>query len=186
MDVDAAFQGDPAAKTFAEVIVAYPSVFAVSTYRIAHQFYLLEAPVVARIMGEHAKSRTGIDIHPGATIGCHFFIDHGTGVVVGESAIIGNRVKMYHGVTLGAYSNKHGRLDVGKKRHPTIEDDVTIYPNASILGGETVIGSGSVIGGNVWITESVPSHTRVQIEKPRLQVRQKNDQEAGSVEGWDI
>ncbi len=186
MDVEAAFQGDPAAKTYAEVVASYPSVFAISTYRIAHEFYGLGAPVVGRIMTEHAKSKTGIDIHPGAEIGCHFFIDHGTGVVVGETAIIGNRVKMYHGVTLGAYSNKHGRDDIGKKRHPTIEDDVTIYPNASILGGKTVIGSGSVIGGNVWITQSVPEQTRVQIEPPRLQVRQRDDQEAGSVESYDI
>ena len=173
MDVEAAFEGDPAAKTYAEVIAAYPSVYAVSTYRIAHQFYQLGEPVVARIMAEHAHSRTGIDLHPGATIGCHFFIDHGTGVVVGETTLIGDRVKMYHGVTLGAFSNKNGRGDVGQKRHPTIENDVTIYPNATILGGDTTIGEGCVIGGNAWITRSVPPYTRVMIEPPRLQVRQK-------------
>jgi serine O-acetyltransferase len=180
-DVEAAFKGDPAAKSYAEVIAAYPSAYAVSTYRIAHVLYELGSPVAARIMSEHAKSKTGMDIHPGASIGCHFFIDHGTGVVIGETAVIGNRVKMYHGVTLGAFSNKQGRLDIGKKRHPTIEDDVTIYPNATILGGDTVIGEGSVIGGNVWLHESVPPYSRVQIEPPRLQVKTK-DGESGWVE----
>ncbi len=175
MDVEAAFKGDPAAKTYAEVIAAYPSVYAVATYRIAHQFYRLGRPVVARIMSEHAHSKTGIDIHPGATIGCHFFIDHGTGVVVGETTVIGNRVKMYHGVTLGAFSNKRGRADEGRKRHPTIEDDVTIYPNATILGGETVVGEGSVIGGNTWLTHSVPAFSRVQTEAPALQVSTRED-----------
>jgi len=185
-DVEAAFKGDPAAKNYAEVIAAYPSAYAVSTYRIAHVLYDLGAPVAARIMSEHAKSKTGMDIHPGANIGCHFFIDHGTGVVIGETAVIGNRVKMYHGVTLGAFSNKQGRLDIGKKRHPTIEDDVTIYPNATILGGDTVIGEGSVIGGNVWLHESVPPYSRVQIEPPRLQVKTK-DSESGSIEpSFDI
>jgi serine O-acetyltransferase len=126
---------------------------------------------VARIMAEEAHSRTGIDIHPGAEIGCHFFIDHGTGVVIGETTHIGNRVKLYHGVTLGAFSNRGGREDVGKKRHPTIEDDVTIYPNATILGGETVVGAGCIVGGNVWLTHSLPPRTRVAIEPPRLQLR---------------
>jgi serine O-acetyltransferase len=181
MDVEAAFRGDPAAKSYAEVIAAYPSAYAVSTFRIAHVLYDLGAPIAARIMSEHAKSKTGIDIHPGASIGCHFFIDHGTGVVIGETSVIGNRVKMYQGVGLLAFSNKHGRNDIGKKRHPTVEDDVTIYANASILGGTTVIGEGSVIGGNVWLHESVPPYSRVQIEPPRLQVSQK-DQESGSVD----
>jgi serine O-acetyltransferase len=186
MDVEAAFKGDPAAKSYAEVIAAYPSAYAVSTYRIAHVLYELGAPVAARIMSEHAKSKTGMDIHPGASIGCHFFIDHGTGVVIGETAVIGNRVKMYHGVTLGAFSNKQGRLDAGKKRHPTIEDDVTIYPNATILGGDTVIGEGSVIGGNVWLHESVPAFSRVQITPPQLQVKHK-DSESGSIDpSYDI
>jgi serine O-acetyltransferase len=181
MDVEAAFKADPAAKSYAEVIAAYPSAYAVSTYRIAHVLYELGAPVAARIMSEHAKSKTGIDIHPGASIGCHFFIDHGTGVVIGETAVIGNRVKMYQGVGLVAFSNKQGRNDIGKKRHPTIEDDVTIYANATILGGTTVIGEGSVIGGNVWLHQSVPPYSRVQIEPPRLNVSQK-DQESGSVD----
>jgi serine O-acetyltransferase len=173
LDLEAAFDGDPSATSFGEIIAAYPSIFAVSTYRIAHAFYELGEKVVARIMSEAAHSRTGIDIHPGARIGCHFFIDHGTGVVIGETCVIGDRVKLYHGVTLGAFSNRAGRRDMGKKRHPTIESDVTIYPNASILGGETVIGTGSVIGGNVWLTESVPSFTRVTIESPKLHVHQK-------------
>jgi serine O-acetyltransferase len=186
MDVEAAFKGDPAAKSYAEVIAAYPSAYAVSTYRIAHVLYELGAPIAARIMSEHAKSKTGMDIHPGASIGCHFFIDHGTGVVIGETAVIGNRVKMYHGVTLGAFSNKQGRLDSGKKRHPSIEDDVTIYPNATILGGDTVIGEGSVIGGNVWLHESVPAFSRVQITPPQLQVKHK-DSESGSIDpSYDI
>ncbi len=180
MDVEASFEGDPAAKTYAEVVVSYPSVYAVSTYRIAHEFYLLGEPVVARIMAEEAHSRTGIDIHPGAVIGCHFFIDHGTGVVIGETTDIGDRVKMYHGVTLGAFSNKSGRADANKKRHPTIEDDVTIYPNATILGGGTTIGTGAVIGGNAWVTQSVPEYTRVVIEPPRLQLRQQSEGDASS------
>jgi len=171
MDVEAAFQGDPAAKTYAEILAAYPSTFAVSTFRIARAFYLMGEPVIARIMSEEAHSRTGIDIHPGATVGCHFFIDHGTGVVIGETCEIGDRVKLYHGVTLGAFSNKGGRSDVGQKRHPTIEDDVTIYPNATILGGATTIGAGSIIGGNAWLTHSVPENSRVVIEPPKLQVR---------------
>ncbi len=172
MDVEAAFDGDPSATSYGEIIAAYPSILAVSTHRIAHAFYELGERVVARIMSEEAHSRTGIDIHPGATIGRHLFIDHGTGVVIGETCVIGNRVKIYHGVTLGAFSNKAGRRDAGVKRHPTIKDDVTIYPHASILGGETVIGEGSVIGGSVWLTESVPRFTRVTIESPKLQKHQ--------------
>ncbi len=174
MDVDAAFEGDPAAKSYAEVIIAYPSTYAISTYRVAHELYTLGEPVVARIMSENAHSHTGIDIHPGAQIGCHFFIDHGTGVVIGETTLIGDRVKMYHGVTLGAFSNKSGRADADKKRHPTLEDEVTIYPNATILGGETTIGAGAVIGGNAWVTRSVPPYTRVVME-PHLQLRQGSD-----------
>lgn len=186
MDVEAAFQGDPAAQSVSEVIAAYPSVFAISTYRIAHRLYVLGEPVVARIMSEEAHARTGIDIHPGARIGCHFFIDHGTGVVIGETCEIGNRVKMYHGVTLGAFSNKHGRADTGQKRHPTIEDEVTIYPNATILGGDTVIGARSVIGGNAWLTRSVPPGSRVQIELPKLQVRPSGDDTGGERSGCGI
>ncbi len=179
LDVEAAFEGDPSANSYAEIIAAYPSTLAVTTHRIAHAFYQLDERVVARIMAEEAHGRTGIDIHPGATIGDHFFIDHGTGVVIGETCVIGDRVKLYHGVTLGAFSNKDGRRDVGRKRHPTLGDDVTIYPNASILGGDTLIGEGSVIGGNVWLTESVPRYTRVTIESPRLQLHQKPFPELG-------
>ncbi len=170
-DVEAAYERDPSANAYAEVIAAYPSIDALTTHRIAHEFYRLGHPVISRIMSEHAKSRTGIDINPGARIGSHCFIDHGTGVVIGETATIGDRVKLYHGVTLGAFSNKAGRLDKGKKRHPTIEDDVTIYPNATVLGGETVVGRGAVIGGNAWLTESVDPYTQVLIEPPRLQLR---------------
>ena len=180
MDVEAAYHGDPASQSYAEIIEAYPSILAISTYRIAHSLYQLREPVVARVMSEWAHGQTGIDIHPGASIGCHFFIDHGTGVVIGETTVIGNRVKLYHGVTLGAFSNRKGREDVGKKRHPTLQDDVTIYPNATILGGETVIGEGSTVGGNVWLTRSVPAGTRVAIEAPRLiQSADGDDLEAG-------
>lgn len=175
LDVQAAFNGDPAATSLAEVMACYPSLFAVSTFRIAHALYQMGEPVIARIMAEHAHSRTGIDIHPGAFIGCHFFIDHGTGVVIGETTLIGNRVKLYHGVTLGAFSNREGRRDAGKKRHPTIEDDVTIYPNATVLGGDTVVGRGSVIGGNVWLTHSLPPGSTVTIENPNLRIRQGDE-----------
>jgi serine O-acetyltransferase len=178
-DIAAAYEKDPSATSYGEIIAAYPSILAVSTYRIAHVFYEIDEKVVARIMSEDAHTLTGIDIHPGATIGSHFFIDHGTGVVIGETCIIGDRVKLYHGVTLAAFTNKAGRRDLGKKRHPTLEDDVTIYPNATILGGETVIGAGSVIGGNVWLTRSVPRYTRVTIEAPTLQVHQNPIPEGG-------
>jgi serine O-acetyltransferase len=178
-DVAACFEKDPSATSYGEIIAAYPSILAVTTYRIAHVFYDMDARRVARIMSEDAHSRTGIDIHPGASIGKHFFIDHGTGVVIGETSVLGDRVKLYHGVTLAAFSNKRGRGDAGEKRHPTIGDDVTIYPNATILGGETVIGDGSVIGGNVWMTESVPRYTRVTIESPNLQLHQAPTPELG-------
>jgi serine O-acetyltransferase len=171
-DIAAAYEKDPSANSYGEIIAAYPSILAVSTYRVAHVFYEIDEKVVARIMSEDAHTLTGIDIHPGATIGSHFFIDHGTGVVIGETCLIGDRVKLYHGVTLAAFSNKAGRRDLGKKRHPTLEDDVTIYPNATILGGDTVIGAGSVIGGNVWLTRSVPRYTRVTIDPPTLQLHQ--------------
>lgn len=180
LDMEAAFDGDPAASSFAEIIASYPSAIAVSTFRIAHAFYLIGEKTVARIMSEEAHSKSGIDIHPGAEIGCHFFIDHGTGVVIGETAVLGNRVKLYHGVTLGAFSNRKGRGDVGEKRHPTIGDDVTIYPNATILGGATVVGEGSVIGGNTWLTRSVPAKTRVTLEPPRQQVREGHYEDLGS------
>ena len=164
VDVQAAFEGDPAARSTDEVIFAYPTTFAVTVYRLAHELNSQNIPLLPRIMTEHAHSTTGIDIHPGATIGSGFFIDHGTGVVIGETTLIGNRVKLYQGVTLGALSfamDDEGRLIRGKKRHPTIEDDVVIYAGATILGGETVIGRGSVIGANVWLTHSVPPYTRV-------------------------
>jgi serine O-acetyltransferase len=178
-DVEAAYEKDPSATSYGEIVAAYPSILAVATYRIAHAFYQLEEKVVARIMAEDAHRLTGIDIHPGARIGSQFFIDHGTGVVIGETCVIGARVKLYHGVTLAAFSNRGGRRDIGAKRHPTLEDDVTIYPNATILGGDTVIGAGSVIGGNVWLTHSVLPHTRVTIEKPVLQVQQRTPDAGG-------
>jgi serine O-acetyltransferase len=175
-DVQAAFDGDPAAKSIDEVIVAYPAILSITVYRLAHELHLQGIPLLPRIMTEHAHSVTGIDIHPGATIGSGFFIDHGTGVVIGETTEIGNRVKLYQGVTLGALSfamDDEGRMIRGKKRHPTIEDDVVIYAGATILGGATVIGRGSVIGGNVWLTRSVAPYTRVVISEPELVIDSK-------------
>ncbi len=160
-DVEAAFRGDPAAKTVEEVILAYPGLEAVVVHRIAYFFWEADLPLIPRMMSEHVHSKTGIDIHPGATIGKRFFIDHGTGVVIGETAIIGDDVKLYQGVTLGALSVRKGESE--KKRHPTIEDEVTIYSGATILGGSTVVGKGSVIGGNVWLTRSVPPYSRVYL-----------------------
>jgi serine O-acetyltransferase len=169
-DVRAAYQGDPAAKSFDEIIFSYPGLFAVSIHRMAHQLWEHGIPFIPRIMSEHAHSITGIDIHPGAHIGESFFIDHGTGVVIGETTEIGNRVRIYQGVTLGALSlpRDAGEQLRNTKRHPTIQDDVIIYSGATILGGETVIGARSVIGGNVWLTESVPPDTRIIIKKPEL------------------
>jgi serine O-acetyltransferase len=155
LDVVATYNGDPAAKSNEEVVLSYPGLEAILVYRIAHFLYTSGVPIIPRIMSEHVHGKTGIDIHPGATIGESFFIDHGTGVVVGETCIIGNNVKIYQGVTLGALSVKKNLQN--KKRHPTIEDDVTIYAGATILGGDTVIGKGSVIGGNTWVTHSVPA-----------------------------
>ncbi len=157
LDTIAAFNGDPAAKSNEEVVLSYPGLEAILVYRIAHFLYKSGVPIIPRIMSEHVHGKTGIDIHPGATIGESFFIDHGTGVVVGETCVIGNNVKIYQGVTLGALSVKKNLQN--KKRHPTIEDDVTIYANATILGGETTIGRGSTIGGNTWVTESVPAES---------------------------
>jgi serine O-acetyltransferase len=164
LDLQAAYDGDPAAKSFPEILLAYPGLEAISVYRIAHVLHQLEVPLLPRMMTEWAHRRTGVDIHPGAEIGKSFFIDHGTGVVIGETTIIGANVKIYQGVTLGALSfpkDERGRLIRGYKRHPTIEDDVIIYAGATILGGRTVIGAGSVIGGNTWVTHSVPPQSRV-------------------------
>ncbi|MFC1584332.1 serine O-acetyltransferase EpsC [Fibrobacterota bacterium] len=157
-DISSAYEGDPAAGSADEILLGYPCIEAIATYRIAHVLYEMEIPIIPRIMAERAHSKTGIDIHPGARIGKRFFIDHGTGVVIGETCTIGNNVKLYQGVTLGALSpfDKDGKPLKGKKRHPDIQDDVIIYANATILGGETVIGKGSIIGGNTWITRSVP------------------------------
>lgn len=160
-DTEAAFDGDPAALSKEEVLVAYPFIEAISVQRLAHELYEKNVPLIPRIMTEWAHARTGMDLHPGANIGSHFFIDHGTGTVIGETAIIGNHVKMYHGVTLGARSTAGGQQLRGNKRHPTIEDHVTIYPGATILGGETVIGAHSTIGGNVFIMNSVPPNSLV-------------------------
>ena len=159
LDVEAAFEGDPAAKSHEEVILAYPGLEAISIHRFAHELWIRNIPLLPRMMSEYIHGKTGIDIHPGATIGESFFIDHGTGVVIGETTVIGKNVKIYQGVTLGALSVRKELSH--KKRHPTIEDEVTIYAGATILGGETVIGRGSVIGGNVWITESIPPFSRV-------------------------
>lgn len=176
-DVEAAYEGDPAAKSFEEIILAYPGIEAVAVQRLAHQLYRLGVALVPRMMTEWAHSRTGIDIHPGAKIGEKFFIDHGTGVVVGETCEIGNRVKIYHGVTLGARSTSGGQALRSVKRHPTIEDDVTIYSGAVILGGETRIGKGSMIGGNVFLLESVPANSVVYYDEHSVVVRPRGHYE---------
>ncbi len=164
-DVLAAFQGDPAANSVEEVIFSYPSIEAITIHRVAHELYTSGVPMLPRIMSEHAHATSGIDIHPGASIGESFFIDHGTGVVIGETCLIGNNVKMYQGVTLGALSLARGVPgEKGARRHPTLEDNVTIYAGATILGGDTVIGAGSIVGGNVWLVESVPPGSRISYE----------------------
>ena len=173
-DLQAAYDGDPAATSMAEIIYAYPGLFAITVYRLAHELYMLNVPMVPRIMTEHAHSITGIDIHPGATVGQYFFIDHGTGIVVGETTVIGNNVKIYQGVTLGALSTRGGQSLRGKRRHPTIEDNVTIYAGASVLGGETVIGRDSVIGSNAFITKSIAPCTTVSIKNQELQFKSRN------------
>jgi serine O-acetyltransferase len=174
MDAQAALDGDPAVKTLDEVIFCYPGLEAVTVYRLAHALHELEVPLIPRMMTEWAHSKTGIDIHPGAKIGHHFFIDHGTGVVIGETCEIGDHVKLYQGVTLGALSfatDGDGNLVRGHKRHPTLEDYVVIYANATVLGGATIVGHHSVIGSSVWITRSIEPHTTVVLEKPRLKIR---------------
>jgi len=176
-DVQAAFDGDPAAGNTDEIIFSYPGLFAISVYRIAHELFKQQVPLIPRIMTEHAHNITGIDIHPGATIGEFFFIDHGTGVVIGETTTIGKRVKLYQGVTLGALSTRDVTALRGHKRHPTLDDEVTVYPGASILGGETFIGTGATITSNAFVTQSVPPHTRVSVKNPELQYRNRPPRE---------
>lgn len=170
-DIEAAFEGDPAAGSKGEIILSYPGLYAISVYRIAHELSLLGVPLIPRIMTEHAHSKTGIDIHPGATIGKYFFMDHGTGIVIGETTIIGEHVKIYQGVTLGGLSTKGGQSLKGNKRHPTIGDNVTIYSGASILGGETVIEENVVVGGNTFVTQSIKKNARVVAKEQELQIK---------------
>jgi len=182
-DIQAAYNGDPAALTSEEILLSYPSIEAVSVHRIAHILYRRKVPIIPRIMAEYAHQNTGIDIHPGASIGEYFFIDHGTGVVIGETCIIGNNVKIYQGVTLGAKSfalDEHGKPVKGVKRHPDIQDNVVIYAGATILGGDTVIGHDSIIGGNVWLTHSVPPYSKVYNSQPSPTIKN------GKPEGEDI
>jgi serine O-acetyltransferase len=177
LDVQAAFEGDPAARSYHEVIFCYPGLEAVSVYRVAHELLLLGVPLIPRMMTEHAHSRTSIDIHPGARMGPGFFIDHGTGVVIGETCDIGTNVKLYQGVTLGALSfprDANGNIIRGMKRHPTLEDEVVVYANATILGGDTVIGRNAVIGSNVWLTHSVAPATVVSLKEPQLRMKGPN------------
>jgi serine O-acetyltransferase len=182
-DVNAAFNGDPAAKSIEEVVFSYPAVQALTAHRFAHEFYVRAVPMIPRILAEHAHNLTGIEIHPGAKIGKRFFIDHGTGVVIGETAVIGDDVKLYQGVTLGALSmprDAAGELIREAKRHPTIENGVTIYAGATILGGKTVIGEDSVIGSNTWITQSVPPNTRVSYSAYHAHATQRVEQTSPS------
>lgn len=177
-DVRATYEGDPAARSFDEIVFSYPGIFAITVYRVAHELHLQEVPLLPRIMTEYAHRVTGIDIHPGARIGKNFFIDHGTGVVIGETTEIGDNVRIYQGVTLGALSLRReadGSMARGYKRHPTIEDDVIIYAGATILGGETVIGARSIIGGNVWLTRSVPPDSRVILADPNLRIQNRRE-----------
>jgi len=171
-DVDAAFQGDPASRSHEEVILAYPGLEALIVYRVAHQLWIRDIPLIPRIMSEIIHGKTGVDIHPGAQIGSALFIDHATGVVIGETTVIGNKVKIYQGVTIGALSVK--KSEANTKRHPTIEDGVTMYSGATMLGGQTVIGRGSVIGGNVWLTHSIPADSRVYNKDPEYTITQKH------------
>lgn len=175
-DVQAGFDGDPAAKSKEEIIFSYPGLFAIYVYRLAHVLYKEEIPFIPRVMSEYAHGRTGIDINPGATIGEYFFIDHGTGVVVGETTEIGNNVKLYQGVTLGALSTRKGQQLANVKRHPTIRDNVTIYSNSTVLGGETVVGENTIIGGNTFITESIPANTKVSAKSPELVIKKPKAQ----------
>lgn len=173
-DVQAAYDGDPAASSTDEIIFCYPGLFAITVYRLAHELYALGVPMLPRIMTEYAHGVTGIDIHPGATVGDYFFIDHGTGIVIGETTIIGSNVKIYQGVTLGGLTTRGGQSLRGQKRHPTIEDNVTIYAGASVLGGQTVIGRECVIGSNAFITQSVPPCTTVSMKGQELQYKMRS------------
>lgn len=178
-DVKAAYDGDPAARSFMEIVMSYPGIYAVSVHRVAHILYEHEVPLIPRVMSEYAHSQTGIDIHPGAQIGKGFFIDHGTGVVIGETCVIGDNVKIYQGVTLGALSfpkDADGNPMKGVKRHPAVENNATIYAGATILGGDTVVGEGSVIGGNVWLTHSVPPRSKVYNQQPAPKIKTSMDQ----------
>lgn len=187
-DLLATYDGDPAAGCFEEIILAYPGLMAITVYRIAHELYLQDVPVLPRLMTEYAHSETGIDIHPGATIDKYFFIDHGTGIVIGETAVIGKNVKIYQGVTIGALSTRGGQKLSGKKRHPTICDNVTIYANASILGGDTVIGENAVIGGSAFITRSIDPNTRVSMKNLEMEYRtegnERKSEELAQGEEW--
>ncbi|RGH48989.1 serine acetyltransferase [Ruminococcus sp. AM36-2AA] len=183
-DVQAGFDGDPAAKSKEEIIFSYPGLFAIYVYRLAHVLYKEEIPFIPRVMSEYAHGRTGIDINPGATIGEYFFIDHGTGVVVGETTEIGNNVKLYQGVTLGALSTRMGQQLANVKRHPTIRDNVTIYSNSTVLGGETVVGENTIIGGNTFITESIPANTKVSAKSPELVIKKPKSQ-VSATNIWD-
>ena len=183
-DVQAGFDGDPAAKSKDEIIFSYPGLFAIYVYRLAHVLYKEEIPFIPRVMSEYAHGRTGIDINPGATIGEYFFIDHGTGVVVGETTEIGNNVKLYQGVTLGALSTRMGQQLANVKRHPTIRDNVTIYSNSTVLGGETVVGENTIIGGNTFITESIPANTKVSAKSPELVIKKPKSQ-VSATNVWD-
>ena len=176
MDLEATFDGDPAAASREEILFSYPGLFAILVYRVAHELYHLQIPILPRMMSEYAHSHTGIDIHPGAQIGDYFFIDHGTGIVVGETTVIGDRVKLYQGVTLGALSTRDGHRSRAGQRHPTVEDDVTICSGASILGGETVIGRGSVVGGNAFLTDSVREDTQVVIHAPETVFKSRRNE----------
>lgn len=191
-DIQAAYEGDPAAMSYEEIVLSYPFIETVAVHRMAHVLYNEKLALLPRMMAEWAHSRSGIDIHPGATIGTHFFIDHGTGVVIGETCVIGNRVKLYHGVTLGARSfekDEEGQIVKGGKRHPNVEDGATIYPNSTILGGETVIGANSTIGANVFLLQSVPANSLVFHEEKQMKIldknRRKSKDKAEAIE-WSI
>jgi serine O-acetyltransferase len=185
-DLQAAYDGDPAASSKAEIVFAYPGLFAIMVNRIAHELYLMGVPLIPRIMTEYAHTLTGIDIHPGATLGKYFFIDHGKGIVIGETSVIGDNVKIYQGVTIGALSTRGGQSLRGKRRHPTIESGVTIYAGASILGGDTVIGRGSIVGGNAFITKSIPPHTKVIVKAPELILEAPKNATEGEKKVWDF